>query len=254
MTRRGVTLLEALVALVLAAWLVSMALLLLASQARVGGRLTRRLADGALARGAAQVVATELGGASRDGDLAALTGSAVELRALRLAGTLCAVLPDGVVIDTVVARRRLRAPDPLRDQLLVALRDSAAWRTVAFTAVGTGACIPEAPYLGRRGLRLTLAAGSTTGVEVGWPARVVEPVRIALGQSGGLPTLLHRSLAGGTNEPVAGPLVEGGFSLSLPGQSGSPDLLQVLAGGLVAVRLAAPADSVFLHAPLADRP
>jgi len=216
MTRRGVTLVECLVALVVsgvllaAAWALLLAGSRLAHAASAGAELRRGV------RAAELVLRAELAALSAAaGDIAAMSDSTITIRAQRGFGVTCAP-PAGTTIvldDSLLSL--LRAPDPAKDSVRFLVTGDPftvtddRWSNAAVSAVRRGSCGP-----GVGGTALDLAgatAADLAGVQAGAPVRLFEILEYRnyrdatgtwwLGVRG-------PSATGGWNatSPVAGPL------------------------------------------------
>jgi prepilin-type N-terminal cleavage/methylation domain-containing protein len=216
---RGFSLVELLVALVVAGLvLAGVATTLLGAQ-RFYRAQAQVLEVQQNVRVIAQVLSQELRGLdSGDGDIVAMSDTAITFKAPRAFGVTCAA-PDvarGVLVMRNSLTSGLRAVDPARDSVLV-FRDgdptSATddrWLRSSLSATGSAACAD-----GAAGSRLTLggAVGGfapLNGVGLGSPVRAFEVVRYRLYRDGdGMWWLGTQSFTGGgwsVTSPVAGPL------------------------------------------------
>lgn len=217
--QRGFSLVELLVALVVASIvLAGIAAALLAAQ-RFYRAQAQTLEVQQNVRVIAQVLAQEMRGLdAADGDIVAMSDTAIAFKAPRTFGVTCAA-PD-VARGALVLRNSLtsglRAVDPARDSLLVfrdgdpAIATDDRWLRASLSATGSAAC-PD----GAAGSRLTLGgvAGGLAeldGVSPGSPVRAFEVVRYRLYSDGdGLWWLGTQSFTGGgwsVTSPIAGPL------------------------------------------------
>jgi prepilin-type N-terminal cleavage/methylation domain-containing protein len=141
------------------------------------------------ARTAAQLLAADLRGSDGgDGDIVAMSDTAVTVKAARAFGILCA-LPDPSTRTVTISNTRLfgyRAIDPARDSVLLyrdgdtLLASDDRWLRAPVASIGTARC-PD----GAAATRVTLggtAGGSAPldGVTSGSPLRVFEVIRYRL--------------------------------------------------------------------------
>ncbi len=214
---RGVTLAETLVATVLTAAAVAVAQGAVARAQRFFRGQPQVLDVQRGIRTAAQVLVAELRGLDPgDGDLVAISDTAVTLKAPRALGVVCAP-PDTVTGRVTLADRltyAFRAVDPARDSALVlaegdTLRDDDdRWVRARVAAAGPATCPDGAPAT-----RLTLATAGggadLAGVRAGAPVRTFEMVRYRLYEDGSRTWWLgQQSLSGAwsATTPLAGPL------------------------------------------------
>jgi prepilin-type N-terminal cleavage/methylation domain-containing protein len=216
---RGFSLVELLVALVVASLvLAGVASNLLGAQ-RFYRAQVQVLEVQQNVRVVAQVLSLELRGLDAgDGDIVAMSDTAITFKAPRAFGVICAA-PDvarGVLVVRNSLTSGLRAVDPARDSVLV-FRDgdpSSAtddrWLRSSLAATGSAACTD-----GAAGSRLTLGGtvgglAQLDGVGPGSPIRAFEVVRYRLYRDGeGLWWLGTQSFTGGgwsVTSPIAGPL------------------------------------------------
>jgi len=144
-------------------------------------------------RAAAQLLAADLRGADGgDGDIAALSDTAVTVKAARAFGVVCA-RPEPSTRTLIISNSRLygyRAIDPARDSVLVfrdgdtLLASDDRWLRGPVAATGAARC-PD----GSAATRVTLGgtageSGQLDGVTSGSPVRVFEVVRYRLYDDG----------------------------------------------------------------------
>jgi prepilin-type N-terminal cleavage/methylation domain-containing protein len=167
----------------------------------------------------AQVLSLELRGLDAgDGDIVAMSDTAITFKAPRVFSVICAA-PDvarGVLVVRNSLTSGLRAVDPARDSVLV-FRDGDSrlatddrWLRSSLSATGSAACAD-----GAAGSRLTLGGtvgglSQLDGVGPGSPVRAFEVVRYRLyGDGDGIWWLGTQSFTGGgwsVTSPIAGPL------------------------------------------------
>lgn len=177
MNRRGLTLVECLIGVTMSGVLLgAMCAVLVAGQ-----HAAIALAASLDARGNAEAAGSVLAGELRvlaPGELIALTESSVTIRALRGAGTACAVDPSGGSVTLHQPTwSGLRAIDPTRDSMrLYAERDpdrsdDDAWILAGIASAGAGWCGPEP------GVRVRLSGvtpGALDSLGAGAPVRLFE--------------------------------------------------------------------------------
>jgi prepilin-type N-terminal cleavage/methylation domain-containing protein len=217
--RRGLTLVELLISLVIAT-------VVLAAEYRVlvGARDLARSQAAVLGvrqnlRAAVLVISSELRDASPSGgDLVAISDTAFTVKAARVLTVVCAAPASDD--DRLVVRAEplagFRALDPERDSLLVFregdpfTEQDDSWENFGLVSTGSATCADSAP-----GTRLTLTPSSPgdtalNGVSIGAPVRAFETVRYRLYQDAeGVWWLGVRGLSGGAwsaTSPIAGPL------------------------------------------------
>ena len=216
---RGFTLAELLVALVVASIVLAGVCSALYGAQRFYFAQAQVLDVQQNVRVVAQVLSHELRGLdAADGDLVAMSDSALTLKAPRAFGVTCGV-PDtvrGVLVVRDSLTSGLRAVDPARDSLLVfrdgdpTIATDDRWLRASVAATGSVACAD-----GAAGSRLTLGGvaggpGQLGGVAPGSPLRAFEVVRYRLYDDGGGTWWLGtQSFTGGgwsVTSPIAGPL------------------------------------------------
>lgn len=218
MTRRGMTLAECLVALV-----VSLAILAAVDASlALGQRFTRA---SKAARGlrqnlhaAAAVLRAELEGVSTAaGDLLAISDSAVVLRVPRVFGVVCGLSPPGVLVLDDSLLSQLRAADPARDSALVFREGDSLtatddrWVNGPVTQVRRGRCAGGSPGTV---IGVGAPAPGMAGVGMGAPVRIFEIAEYRrYRDASGLWWLGVRNPAGSgwaATSPIAGPLAPSG--------------------------------------------
>jgi hypothetical protein len=215
--RGGATLVEVLVAAVLAGVVVAALHGVLLGSQRFYRAEPQILDVQRNVRSVAQILPAELRGLDAgDGDIVAMSDTAVTIKAPRALGFLCGT-PEVSASRVTVGDGLLfgyRAIDPARDSVLL-FRDGDTleevddrWLRARVTAVGTAPC-PD----GSAGTRLTLAvadgASELAGVTTGAPLRAFEVVRYRLYEDGSRTWWLGaQSFSGGwsATSPLAGPL------------------------------------------------
>jgi prepilin-type N-terminal cleavage/methylation domain-containing protein len=233
MNRRGFTLVEVLVAMVLAGIVTASIYQLLVSNQRVYRLQTERADLNADLRAALAILPSELREISAtdttESDLISMTSSAVTFKAMRTLHFLCEDPPTGTGSSgTIVVYRALqyglRALDATRDSILVfAEGDTSArgdnyWVHANASGVSATVC-PD----GSAGMAISLngvsPAGGLDDVMAGAPARgfEVEEVRSYPDANGDLWLGLRQYGTGsgwGTTQPLLGPLAASGLQFS----------------------------------------
>lgn len=247
-SRRGFTLIELIVALVLLLIVSGAVYKLLVNTQRVSRAQAERVDMQSNMRAGALLVpadlrmigydsvvaaSTQLGVARAAGsvvpDILGMAADSIAFRAIRAAGMICS-FPAGnqIVVDTTnyySAYRLIRATDSLLiyfdNDPGTSLDDG--WYARGIASVGSGTC--PAAYGSRAGLTLTLASGSTfrapgqvsppDSIQPGSPFKTFEVMVYKLYQSNGRWYLGARSASAGETslQPVLGPLAAGGFRL-----------------------------------------
>jgi hypothetical protein len=239
MSRRGISLLEILVALVLSAGL---SVLILDVVARAAARLRDRSERMGLAqtlRVAGEVLRgglEDLGSDSTAGtDLASFGPDRIRYRATRLAGVVCDTAASRLVIRIsggLGASRRL--PRPGRDSALVLELDPAhRWHPAAVGSVASPAACP----FGGSGISLVVSLDSAqrSGVGPGSIVRIFETIEARRYASGGVQWLGIQSVSAGEPvQPLAGPLTATGLTV---GPESAPGVPASLPANAEAVRL-----------------
>lgn len=217
-SRRGITLIELLVALILTALLgLAMTRLLLVQRRSAGALIAGDEARRTLEQ-AAGWISTELaevGKGDSNPDLLQLAGDSLTYRAWRMTGVACFVAPNEVRL-----RRDLlslwRMPQPGRDSLVLFLGNvsfpgSDTWVTAPVNAVAESNCA------GRPAVRVVtqLDPARLAGLGDLVPVRSFEVMQLRLYRSLGEWWLGARSVSAGEGiQPLAGPFAAGGIQLS----------------------------------------
>lgn len=214
MARGGVTLIELMVAMVLAGIVASAAVGVTTSVQRHAQRVVERAAlEGTLLQ-AARVVNLEWSPLAFDSATADLvvSGDTIRYRGFRGLGVVCAADPAGVILDRRPDRiRQLRDPTDGKDSLALLLTGDSTTSTDDFWALlpivapptvapcpggGSGLLVPTGPL-----------ARPATGLRVGSPAAWFEIMEWRAYRSGALDWMGVRSVSGGEGiQPFLGPL------------------------------------------------
>ncbi len=166
-------------------------------------------------------------------DILGMGPDSIVIRAVRAVGIVCDVGTDRVVVDTTRYYSAYRVPTAGRDSLLLyfeidpSTAQDDAWFSRPITSVLSGACSPA--YGSRAGLTLGTAELGHTGVNppdslvAGAPFRTFEVVSYKLTESGGRHWLSAKSVSGheAGYQPILGPLTAGGFRLDYFDSTGS---------------------------------
>jgi prepilin-type N-terminal cleavage/methylation domain-containing protein len=225
--RRGFTLLELMVALVLVLAVAAVTYALLVQNQRVSRSQVEHAGLQDNVRAGALVVANELreigydsippdaglgAGASVSPDLLVMQPGRLEYKAMRGIGFTCALPGSGQLRlhrNTLIGLRQPEVGDSVTAHVEGDLATGAddAWVHAGITAVGSGVCDDGSPALA-----LTVAfagAVAPSGMVAGGPVRFFEVMELRYYQSGGKSWLGSRSVsAGGVIEPMLGPLVD----------------------------------------------
>jgi hypothetical protein len=221
--RRGFTLAETILSMVLLLMVSASVYRLLLSTVRLTRSQAEHIALQSNVRGAALVVGNELrelstaaGGSGSANDLLSLAPHAVSYRAMRGFGYTCQDLGPGLLRINRRAFFAYRDPQPGRDSALLYLSGlptalDSGWVAAGITAVSaSGTCGGGDPAIS-----LTMST-SSSAVPAGTPVRIYEPMELAAYQSDGQWWLGLRSLSSGEAiQPIFGPLAESeGFRLA----------------------------------------
>jgi prepilin-type N-terminal cleavage/methylation domain-containing protein len=225
-SRRGFTLIEALVAVVLLAIVGQAILRLLTVSQRLFRAQSERAALHATVRAGASLLPAELRELG-PGDIVSLAPDRLLYRAMRSAGVACAVN----AVDVHLRRDLLygyRSIAPTRDSLLLFIEHDPstatddAWEVLPVSgAPGAGVC----PDGGAAVVVPSVVPAATVGAAtLDAPIRTFELIEERLYQSGGQYWLGSRSVSGGeaTVQPVIGPLKADGIRLRYLNGAGSP--------------------------------
>jgi len=141
--REGVSMIEALVALLTGLLVVQLGLVVLVRQRDAQGRLSRRAQGLAAARIVRDIIAGELRRGRPGRDWKIPSGDSLVLRAFRGEGGICPERPSATAI--LVAYEGVRAPDPDKDSVLL-MDGLGHWSAWPLDVVGTTAdSCPAAP-------------------------------------------------------------------------------------------------------------
>lgn len=244
-SRRGFTLVELLIAMVLLLIVTGATFQLLHNTQRVSRAQSERVDMQSNMRAGALFIPAELrmigfdsvvaastqnGTAYATGavvpDILGMAADSIAFRAIRAAGMICKyTLGNEIVVDTTNYYSSYRTPQATRDSLLIyfdrvpdASNDD-SWFARPITGVANGTC--NSTYGSRPGLTISTLNVGAPGVNppdsivVGSPFRTFEVVSYKLIQSGGKYWLGAKSLSANESgyQPVLGPLTANGFAL-----------------------------------------
>ncbi len=225
MNRRGLGLLEVLIALTLTAVVSVLVWSILQSAAfRLRDRSERMAMEHALrvAAVALRTLLEPLGHDSTAGsDLALVAPDGFVARATRGSGVVCAVDPTKLVVRAAAGWwNALRVPVAGRDSVMVgSITEPSRWAVADLAgAPGPGKC-PD----GTEALLVpaTFAPVDLASIGPGSPLRVFEPMELQVYSSGGTAWVGLRSVSsGGSIQPLAGPFIGAAVTLSYFSSSG----------------------------------
>jgi len=227
--RRGFTLVEVMVSLVLMVLVAILALRLFLVQHWTGVAQGETAAVQAALRAGSLFLATELrelGGSPGDPDILIFSPESLTYRAMRGSGMTCARTPSSILVDTA-SFSGYRTVQTSRDSALLHFEgrlDTSSddrWIHLPILAIGATACA------GAGALQFTTTIDTTLFPLQRFaplaPIRTFEIMQIKLYQSGGEYWLGARSVsAGETIQPLAGPLTSHGLALSYRDSVGGP--------------------------------
>lgn len=223
--RRGFTLVEVLLALVIMGVVTGAIYQLLNTNQRLSVAQAEQVTLQSNVRTGSLIVPNELrelntvvGGVADQNDITVADPDGVTYRAMRGLGLLC---QDAAANELRLARETwtgLRDPDATRDSLYVFVDgdidedDDDAWVQVAITAVD-----PNSACGGDAAIRLTVApvapAVAIPAVPTNTPVRLYELTRLELYADGGDWWLGAQSVVDADPQPILGPLTNDGFQL-----------------------------------------
>jgi prepilin-type N-terminal cleavage/methylation domain-containing protein len=226
-TRRGFTLIEIMISLVIMMMVMGAVYkLILSSQRLARGQAERVTLQSNVRIGSLAVLSdfrelnTVTGGPASENDILAIDANSVTYRGMRGGGFICQAPTATEVRISRSSFSGYRDPEPARDSLYVFLDGDPdtelddAWLPVAITAVSTAAACPG--VIGE-GITLTTPnTASLVGLPTRTPIRFFEVMELKLHQADGSSWLGARSVsAGEAVQPVLGPLAnDSGFVLT----------------------------------------
>ncbi len=244
MPRRGFSLVEVLVSVMLLGLVASSLTSVVLSGVRTADRSRERARQEVVLRELAAVVEREVADVSPARDLGSVAAESVTYRAGRGSGITCGGDAAGVVVRDA-GYRAWRLPDASRDSLLLLLPDDSlagggTWVVAPMLAPpARGYCRDGAP-----GLHLAVdPLYATMAGAVDIPVRVFEWMRLRLYESGGAWWVGGRSLRPtDVTQPIAGPLAARGVSFTWLDGSARPAIpanaelmdLQLVSGAVLA--------------------
>ena len=229
MTRRGFTLVEALLAVVLLAIVGQSMLQLLTVSQRLFRAQSERAALQAAIRSGLSLLPAELRELG-PGDIVALAPDQLVYRGMRSTAVACALTAGSVSLRRELAYG-YRAIAAGRDSLLLFVeRDPSSasddsWEVLPVTGpAGTGLCPDGGPATA---IPTSVPIATLDAVELDAPVRTFELMQVRLYQSGGQDWLGSRSVSGGESQvqPVLGPLAADGLRFRFLDASGLPTTL-----------------------------
>lgn len=248
MNRRGLTLFELMIGLVVSSLVLSMTLALSARVQTVARQRAERLGLAATLGHVLAILDRELETVGSDSiagdDVRLVASNSLTYRARRAMAVGCRVAPDTVMIATdSLAAFRARVPDPVRDSLLVWVPGDSigpeGWVPVALSAGPFAAICPT----GETAVRYAASVDSSTALRLAPSGRTVvvsfESINArAYAGAGGWQFGIEGLSAGASVQPAAGRLQgANGLELSLLDRFGGPlSLGGSLAGLAVVVR------------------
>ena len=225
LSRRGISVVELVVALTLTAMLAALSWSILAAGAfRLRDRSERMSLEHSLRVVAATVRAAiePVGQDSAGTDLVLALPDRFVTRTTRGSGALCDATSTAFTARTAPGWwSALRNPVPVRDSLLVERLDpQSSWEVVALTSAPYPGTCPD----GSAGLVLPVVADSAVlaGIGAGTPVRVFEEMELRLYTSNGAEWVGLRSLGTGEAiQPLAGPFVSTGLRFEYRSPAGA---------------------------------
>jgi prepilin-type N-terminal cleavage/methylation domain-containing protein len=227
--RRGFTLVELLLAMVLFAITSSLIFGSLRLMERVQHRTSEKAASQVTLRTGIQTVATELRelnnvAASGLSDLKAISANSVTYWGMRASGMTCEITTSAVKIRLGSTYSAARAPVNVRDSLLIfSDRDTLRtaddqWVQVPVLGTPSASTCPD----GAAALSITTPSLIVANYHVPGPVRIFELMQLAIATTAGRQYLGARSLSGGGPlQPVIGPITAGGLQFVYRDQAGA---------------------------------
>jgi len=241
-TRRGFTLVELTVSLMLGALAATAAIRLLVGTRRLHDAALARLDVQANLRAGAAILAAQLRelatGAPPDGDLHAMAATSVAYRAVRgLFRTCRPAVGSTVILDAAPLLGR-RLPNPTQDELTIYLPDEERWALVDAVGLTVGTDCP-----GGRPSAAIQVNGVAPAVPAGAPVRAGRRFEVRLYRGGdgawwigGREFVRHTGTWAAT-QPVVGPVTPGGllFTFFAADQSETADPARVARIGVTLI-------------------
>jgi prepilin-type N-terminal cleavage/methylation domain-containing protein len=236
LTRRGFTLVELLIGLVLIGILSAGIYQVLVSNQRVYMAQTQRIEMQQNVRAAAAILPAEFRELdATDGDILAMSATGIRIRAMRQLALLCSAPVLGVGAPVLTVRQSpfygTRTFDITRDSILVyyegdeGTRSDDGWVIGRITSIADATC-PEVPAAAAWALTTSLSFGagqiSQTGrIQTGSPVRGFEPVTYGLYQSSDGRWYVGQRQGSAAMQPLVGPLLSNGLSLAYYDSTGA---------------------------------
>jgi prepilin-type N-terminal cleavage/methylation domain-containing protein len=226
--RRGFTLVELMVALLLMTMVGTVVYKLLQSEQRVSTAQAERVMLQSSVRTGALVVPSELrelaANAGGQTDLLQIDADSITYRAARGVGFTCAATSTQIKIrnTALLPFNGLRAISPGRDSLLLFVDGDPGkatddfWVRLPVSSVATSTCGSDAAIaVSTPDFLALLPGGLLSSVVVGGPVRTEEVMRLKSYASGGQQWVGAASLSGGDAvQPIFGPITADGFQLA----------------------------------------
>jgi len=238
LTRRGFTLVELLIGLVLIGIVSAGIYRVLVNNQRIFDAQTQRIEMLQNIRAGASILPAELREISAsENDIRAMSATSISFRAMRQLGFLCAQPVLGVANPVLTVRQSpfygLRAFDTTRDSILVyyegdqQTRADDGWVIGRITAIANGVC-PDGRPAWLLTTSLTFGGGqvSQTGrIMFGSPIRGFEPVTYSLYASSGR-NYIGITEGGNAIQPLVGPLLANGLEMAFFDSTGATTATQ----------------------------
>ncbi len=233
LTRRGFTLVELLIGLVLLGVVSAGVYRVLVNNQRIYQAQTQRIDMLQNIRAGVAILPAELREiAASDGDIVAMSATSIRFRGMRQLGLLCAQPVLGVASPLLLVRQRpfygLRNLDPARDSILVyyegneSTRADDDWVKGRITAMA-GAVCPDGAAAWQLTTNLDFTGGPvnvTGAIQAGAPLRGFEPVTYQQYTSGGRQYIGMQEGAAAI-QPLIGPLTANGLALAYYDSTGA---------------------------------
>jgi prepilin-type N-terminal cleavage/methylation domain-containing protein len=235
LTRRGFTLVELLIGLVLIGIVSAGVYRVLINNQRIYSAQTQRIEMLQNIRAGAAILPAELRELSAsEGDIVAMNATGIHIRGMRQLAFLCATPVLGGANPVLAVRREplygLRDFDVSRDSIFVyyegndATRSDDGWVIGRITSVAAGVCPDASPaWLLTTNLTFTSPQVSATGnILAGSPVRGFEHVTYRLYNAADGRPYIGLQEGSSTIQPIIGPMAPNGLTLAYFDSTGSP--------------------------------